>query len=693
VTPERPSPPAWRPELPRLHPGRLAAAWLASALALLLAAGIVPGADVRSFGGAVVVAAIVAVLNAVLPPLVAALRLPFTVAIGFVLVLLLDAAMLLLAAGLAPEELHVDGFGAAMAVALIASAVSTAIGAVAGIDDDDSYMLRVARRVARRTGTPTAVDEPGILFLEIDGLALPVLRRAIRDGITPTMARWLADGTHRLVEWETDLSSQTGASQAGLLLGDNDDIPAFRWVDKASGRIVSCSRPEDCATIERLHTTGDGLLADGGTSRGNLLSGGADSAILTASRLADEKAANPGYRAFLANGSNVTRTLVLGVWEVCLELVAAARQRRRDVRPRGHRGGAYPLLRAGMCVFVRDLVVFSVLQDMFRGAPAVYATFASYDEVAHHSGLERADTLEALRTLDQRFGVIERARRYAPRPYGIVVLSDHGQTQGATFRQRNGYGLDELVQRALSHGRVDAVDAGDENATGVGRALDEATGRTDKTGKRERSDARDREVVVLGSGNLGLVYLMESPDRLTLEEIRDRHPRLLPTLCGHPHIAFALVRSAAHGALALGGQGTHRLADGLVTGEDPLAGFSPNAARHLRRTDSFPHVADIMVNSFCDPVTEEGCAFEELISFHGGIGGPQTRPFLLHPATLAAPAEPLVGAEAVHRQLRAWRAACNRRHVTRGHHHDPDAGALARAADGVHTRATDDEEE
>ena len=61
-------------------------------------------------------------------------------------------------------------------------------------------------------------------------------------------------------------------------------------------------------------------------------------------------------------------------------------------------------MRAAMCVIVRDLVVFGVLTDMMRGRPAIYATFASYDEVAHHSGLQRADTLEALRKLDQQFG-------------------------------------------------------------------------------------------------------------------------------------------------------------------------------------------------------------------------------------------------------------------------------------------------
>src|SRR5262249_28190405 len=260
----------------------------------------------------------------------------------------------------------------------------------------------------------------------------------MRDGNTPTLARWVASGTHRLAEWETDLSSQTGASQTGILLGSNEDVPAFRWVDKPTGKGVTCSSPDDCAAIEARLASGNGLLVNGGASRGNLFSGEADEVILTASRLGAEKRSNPGYRAFLSNGFNVTRLLVLFIWEVILERVAAVRQKRRDVRPRGYRGGRYPFMRAGLCVGVRDLIMFGVLTDMMRGRPAVYATFSSYDEVAHHSGLERADTLEALRKLDQHFGRIERACRYAPRPYKLVVLSDHGQTQGATFKQRNG---------------------------------------------------------------------------------------------------------------------------------------------------------------------------------------------------------------------------------------------------------------
>jgi hypothetical protein len=299
--------------------------------------------------------------------------------------------------------------------------------------------------------------------------------------------------------------------------------------------------------------------------------------------------------------------------------------------------------------------VSGVLTDMMRGRPAVYATFSSYDEVAHHSGLERADTLEALRKLDDAFGQVERARRYAPRPYDIVVLSDHGQTQGTTFKQRNGYGLDELVERSLSRGDVEGIAGGDEQSSMVGHAFSEATGTTKK--KRPKNDVSDRDVVVLGSGNLGLVYLMEERRRLTLEEIEARHPQLIPALREHPHVGWLLVRSLQHGAVALGARGVHYLAEGRVEGEDPLLPFSPHAPQHLLRTDGFEHVADIMVGSFYDPELDEGCAFEELISFHGGIGGFQTRPFILHPSHLEVPPGPIVGAASVHGILAAWRQA------------------------------------
>ena len=186
----------------------------------------------------------------------------------------------------------------------------------------------------------------------------------------------------------------------------------------------------------------------------------------------------------------------------------------------------------------------------------------------------------------------------------------------------------------------------------VGNAFSEATG---KQQKKAKNDVSDRDVVVLGSGNLGLIYLMEERRRLTLEEINERHPELIPALRAHPHVGWLLVRSSEHGAVALGANGTHYLAQGRIEGDDPLAHFSPHAPKHLLRTDGFEHVGDIMVGSFYDPILDEGCAFEELISFHGGIGGLQTRPFILHPTQLEVPEGPILGAASVHGILAGWR--------------------------------------
>jgi hypothetical protein len=196
---------------------------------------------------------------------------------------------------------------------------------------------------------------------------------------------------------------------------------------------------------------------------------------------------------------------------------------------------------------------------------------------------------------------------------------------------------------------------GDEQHAMAGLALAEATGTGEAAGKATKSQVGDRTVVVLGSGNLGLVYLMEEPRRLTLEEIEERHPRLITALREHPHVGWILARSDEHGALALGGSGMHYLEQGRIDGDDPLAPFGPNARHHLLRTDRFPHVGDLMIGSFYDSDMDEGCAFEELISFHGGLGGPQTQPFILHPASLAAPEEEIIGAEGVHAVLSGWR--------------------------------------
>jgi uncharacterized membrane protein YvlD (DUF360 family) len=650
---------------------RILVIWVLTAGTLLGLSALLTDVQVKNFGAALGSAALIGLLNAVLWPLLIRFALPLTVLTLGLGAVLLNGAMILLVAAIDPG-LHISGLGAGIVVALAVTVVNTAATSLLAIDDDAFWVRNVVQRQARRIGKPAPTDVPGLFFLEIDGLAHDVLVRAIRDGNAPNMARWARGGTHTLLRWETDWSSQTGACQAGLLHGDNDDMPAFRWWEKDRDAPIVTNHPKDAMELERRHSDGHGLLFDGGASRANILSGDAPHSLLTMSTVLRRD--RPGrigqdYFAYFASPYNVLRTFALTVREVVSELWSASQQRRHDVEPRVHRGLAYSLVRAWATVIQRDLQVEAVIADLYAGVPVAYTTFLAYDEVAHHSGIERADTLTTLRQVDRQIGRIAAAAEHAPRPYKFVVLSDHGQSQGATFRERYDTTLEELVHRASSAepGSVAAPEHPDEALAFLGASLAEASAgdsAMSKTLRRVRRDGEDKddakangqapEISVMASGCLGLVSFPREPGRLTLERIEALHPSLMPTLVSHPGIGFVLVRSQLHGPLAIGAHGVNHLDFEMVEGEDPLAPYGPNAARHVRRTDGFPHCPDIVVNSTYWLDTDEVAAFEELVGSHGGMGGTQSFPFLLHPVELEPPPEPLVGAEAVHRQLRSW---------------------------------------
>jgi putative membrane protein len=174
------------------------------------------------------------------------------------------------------------------------------------------------------------------------------------------------------------------------------------------------------------------------------------------------------------------------------------------------------------------------------------------------------------------------------------------------------------------------------------------------SGGDEADDEESLHIVVLASGNLGLVYSTRSDERITLEEIEAEFPGLLDGLAEHEGVGFVLVRSQEQGGVVIGPAGRYYLAEDRVEGENPLAAFGPNAAEHLRRTDSFAHAPDLLVNSFCRPERNEVAAFEEQIGCHGGLGGFQTRPFVLYPAGWQLAEGELMGAEAVYRQFKRW---------------------------------------
>ncbi len=662
---------------------RAALVLLLDAAILLVLAQLLGGFQLDGFGAALGVAIGIGLLNALIWPALARIALPLTVLSLGAAALVLNGLLVAFAVDLIPGA-EIDGVLDGIAITVAMAALTALAYSLLSIDEDESWHRNVVRRQARRRRQVTESEVPGVLFLEIDGLAHDVLLRAIENGGAPTLAAWVRSGSHRLRVWETDWSSQTGACQAGLLHGDNDDMPAFRWWEKERGAAIVTNHPRDAEEIERRHSDGHGLLHADGASRANILSGDAPHSMLTMSTaLHRRRPIGRDYAAYFARPYAVARTFVLALAEVARERRAARRQVRDDVRPRIARNRRYALMRAWATVVQRDLQVATVIGDVLSGRPVLYTTFLAYDEVAHHSGVERQDTLAVLHDLDRQIARVAAACEEAPRPYRLVVLSDHGQSQGETFRDRYGETLEDLVRSACDADSVAAVEGGDDDAssylsTGLTEMArdDTVAARTIRAATRGRrvdgaivvGSERRREVEeehrgelpelsVLASGCLGLISFPREPGRLSLERIEALYPRLLPALREHPGVGFVLVRSARDGALAIGADGTRYLEGDRVLGEDPLAPFGPNAAAHLIRTDGFSHCADLMVNSTYWSELGEVAAFEQLVGSHGGMGGTQSYPFVLHPADLEWPREGAVGAERVHRIFRAWLAS------------------------------------
>jgi hypothetical protein len=390
--------------------------------------------------------------------------------------------------------------------------------------------------------------------------------------------------------------------------------------------------------------------------------------------------ASSDFYAFFADPNAFIATVGLTLRDAGVELWEAWRQRRQNVQPRVKRGGIYPLVRGVTTGALVDLSAYTLMDSMFKGIDTAYVTFVAYDEVAHHSGPQAPDALRVLRKLDHQIAQLEQVAKHTSRPYQFVILSDHGQSHGATFQQRQGQSLADLVQTLVKteDARVAPVVADDEGIGQANAMLTEAVrsdtvvgrvgrrslssrshdGFVDLTPARSRQDEEEeqtqQDVVLCYSGNLDLIYFTKWTQRLSLEEINARFPQMIDGLRGNPWIGYLMVRSSEYGPLVIGQAGVHHLQTGRVDGDDPLAVFGPTAADHLRRLDSFPHTGDIVVNSYYDPATGEVAAFEELVGSHGGLGGLQNQPFLLFPADYPMGPARIVGAENVYPVLVGW---------------------------------------
>ena len=451
----------------------------------------------------------------------------------------------------------------------------------------------------------------------------------------------------------------TSASQAGILHGNNDGIPAFRWYERDRKHLMVSSNPADAAEMVRRLSNGEGLLSNNGASICNLLTGDADAGVPdhrgdSGRRSRASARRGRSRRSSSARPATCDRsTMFLG--EFFKELFQAARTRAVRVQPQMHRGLKYAGMRAASNVVLRDMNTSLIIYEMYQGANVIYADFTDYDEIAHHSDPSASRRCRRWTASTRAIATLVKAAEEAPRPYKFVVLSDHGQSLGATFKQRYGQSIGEVV-RDLMGGRATVIPDRDP-----GRGLDvrqlvpvgshqeqehqwptvaraalagqTTDGVVDLDDHEELPPPADASTIaVVGSGNLGLIYFTGHDHRLTAEELEELHPNLVATLAAHPGVAML------HGPLVeeRGGRVWTRRACATSTrtaskAKIPTELFGPHTVMSLKREDAMTHAPDLLLISQYDPELGEVAAFEELIGSHGGLGGPQTEPFILHP--------------------------------------------------------------
>ena len=697
------------------------------------------------FTGAIVIISL-SLINSFLWPIVSRVLMPFLLVTLGVGSFILNALLLKFLTWMIP------GFTASgyslFFTPLLMAIITTALSEILAVDDNSTYYRSFTKDALKRREDHVK-RKKGMIILEIDGLAREILEEAIDSGYMPTLKSWIERGSHSITGWETDLSSQTGASQAGILHGNNTDIVAYRWVDKKNkNKVMSCGSFSDVAIMEKKISNNEGLLKTNGAGRCNLFSGDSRNLIYVSSDIISSFKAeyNKAWRLVYSNIDSFTRIFVLFLEDVLLEYLSQARQFIMNVRPRISRGFIYAFIRAGASVILREVNTKTIIWDMMDGElDIIYATYLGYDEIAHHSGIRDRDSFRYLKKLDKHFSRIEHAASYSKRKYEFVIQSDHGQSNGATFKQRNnGVGLDGLVSTLLPED-MDVFGDFDPDNTNMKRAyvpfsqqkdnlmnkyeqqkdniidkyeqqkdniidkyeeqkdniMDKYTEQKDNLinkyekqkenivekyerqkdflferyslqrdtilnnydneltyvnkyeveKRNKKTKLEDSHAIVLASGNLGLIYFTQWTARLSYESIIGLFPDLIPGLVNNPYIGFILVDTEERGPIVISDKGVYYLDSDTYTGENPLKDFGENAADHLRRTNSFSTVPDILVNSFYDEENDEVAAFEELVGSHGGLGGTQTKPFIMHPSYWQIN-EDLIGARSIYLLLK-----------------------------------------
>ena len=451
----------------------------------------------------------------------------------------------------------------------------------------------------------------GLVVLHIDGVGHQFLTRAIAEGRMPRVARLIAEEGYETLDYRCGIPSTTPFCQAGILYGDNDEIPSYRWWDKQAGLLVAFGHGSSFRRVAHRYFRGRMPLTEGGAVIGSCYPAGASDTFALAYR---EQVARPGgekastfhvLAPFFTSPFRVADWLRHGLWAVTMTAVSALRARLAGRPPER----AYVISDVLEEIFLHHVARYAVHKAMDGGLPVIYAGFYAYDETSHGFGPHDDYSYRMLGHVDRTIGEIaddRRGHRGGVSDYELVVLSDHGQDETVPFNRLDGRTLGSFVAELLPSLEVREYKGEIYSPKG---------------------DALDGHVALTYSGGLAHLYFTDLPGRLDRAELDQRFPGFVESVAAIDRVGFVMVRDGSDGLLVFA---RGRCA---LTGPDAerwLAGYDDETAllaRQLARLNSFQRSGDLVI--FGAREGGKQINFEHQVGGHGAVGGDQVRPFLL----------------------------------------------------------------
>jgi endonuclease/exonuclease/phosphatase family metal-dependent hydrolase len=340
--------------------------------------------------------------------------------------------------------------------------------------------LSLSRWVGRlhdSAGVPVAPSTaPGLLVIQIDGLSEARLRSAVAAGRMPFVARLLASGELQTVPVYPGLPSTTPAVQAELFYGVETAVPAFTFVDRATGRLMRMYQHDSAALVEsKIAARSSGSLLAAGASYANVFTGGAADArfCMAALGVGDVLPRHLRwltpmvalvYVPALVRIAAVAGAEIAGAPRDLVAAVRAGEDRRSETK--------FLLSRVVVGTVLREVTTLGLAVDLARGRPVVHGNFLGYDENAHRRGPDAPLALRALGPIDGAIARLWRAaHRSDGRAYDVWIMSDHGQELTDSYMAVHGETVADAIRRvAVEHGIVAGpTTLTDAPVEGVGR--------------------------------------------------------------------------------------------------------------------------------------------------------------------------------------------------------------------------------